>query len=114
MKKWIGMGVVSILLLAGLLQVDWNRLGKDTLFVEVQTPSDVEETTLENGDVMKRYVYTQPAYTPEGELNEVTFTAGKELREGAYLRLYVKDGDTVTSYDEVSREDVPRSVIQYW
>jgi uncharacterized protein (TIGR01655 family) len=82
--------------------------------VEVQTPSDVEETTLENGDVMKRYVYTQPAYTPEGELNEVTFTAGKELREGAYLRLYVKDGDTVTSYDEVSREDVPRSVIQYW
>lgn len=112
MKKWIGMGVVAILLLAVLLQVDWNRFGKETLFVEVQAASDVEETTLENGDVMTRYVYIQPAYTPEGESKEVTFTAGKELREGAYLRLYVKDGDTVTSYDEVSREDVPDPVIR--
>lgn len=112
MKKWIGMGVVSILLLAGLLQVDWNRFGKDTFFVEVETPSDVEETTLDNGEVMKRYVYTQTGFTSDGESKEVTFTAGKELREGAYLRLYVKDGDTVTSYDEVSREDVPDSVIQ--
>ncbi|WP_214820931.1 MULTISPECIES: YxeA family protein [unclassified Exiguobacterium] len=112
MKKWIGIAVLGILLAAGLLQVDWNRFGKDTLFVEVQEASDVEETTLENGEVMKRYVYTQTAFTSDGESKQVTFTAGKELQEGAYLRLYVKDGDTVTSYDEVSRENIPRQVIQ--
>ncbi|WP_251129506.1 MULTISPECIES: YxeA family protein [unclassified Exiguobacterium] len=80
MKKWIGIEIVSIVLMVWLTKVDWNRIGKDTLFVEIKGATDIEETTLENGEVMKRYVYTQPA-----------FTSTKELREGAYLRLYVKD-----------------------
>ena len=112
MKKWIGIAMVSILVVVGVTQVDWNRIGKDTLFVKVEAMSDVEETTLENGEVMKRYVYKQPAFTSDGKSKEVTFTATKELREGAYLRLYVKDGDTVTSYEEVSRADVPRSITE--
>ncbi|WP_215113112.1 YxeA family protein [Exiguobacterium sp. s63] len=112
MKKWIGIAIVSIVLIGGLTQVDWNRIGKDTLFVKVEAVSDVEETTLENGDVMKRYVYTQPAFTSDGKAREITFTAAKKLREGAYLRLYVKDGDTVTSYEEVSRSDVPQSITE--
>lgn len=114
MKKWIGIAIVSILILIGFTQVDWNRIGKDTLFVKVEAVSDVEETTLENGDVMKRYVYTQSAYTSEGKPKKVTYTAAKELREGAYVRLYVKDGDTVTSYDEVKREEVPHQVTEKW
>lgn len=112
MKKWIGIAIVSIVLIGGLIQVDWNRIGKDTLFVKVEAVSDVEETTLENGDVMKRYVYTLPAFTSDGKEKEVTFTAANKLREGAYLRLYVKDGDTVTSYEEVSRSDVPQVILQ--
>ncbi|VXB58702.1 conserved hypothetical protein [Exiguobacterium sp. 8H] len=112
MKKWIGIAIVSILIVVGVTQVDWNRIGKDTLFVEIGGATDVEETTLENGDVMKRYIYTQSAFTEEGDQKEVTFTAGKELREGAFLRLYVKDEDTVTSYDEVKREELPRPVIE--
>ena len=110
MKKWIGIAMVSILVVVGVTQVDWNRIGKDTLFVKVEAMSDVEETTLENGEVMKRYVYTRPAFTSDGKSKEVTFTAANKLREGAYLRLYVKDGDTVTSYEEVSRADVPQSI----
>ncbi|WP_026825224.1 MULTISPECIES: YxeA family protein [Exiguobacterium] len=112
MKKWIGIAIVSIVLMVGLTKVDWNRIGKDTLFVEIKGATDIEETTLENGEVMKRYVYTQPAFSSEGKSKEVTFTAMKELREGAYLRLYVKDGDTVTSYEEVSRADVPQSITE--
>ncbi|WP_214703259.1 MULTISPECIES: YxeA family protein [unclassified Exiguobacterium] len=112
MKKWIGIAIVSTVLMVGLTKVDWNRIGKDTLFVEIKGATDIEETTLENGEVMKRYVYTQPAFSSEGKSKEVTFTATKELREGAYLRLYVKDGDTVTSYEEVSRADVPRSITE--
>ncbi|WP_215144668.1 YxeA family protein [Exiguobacterium qingdaonense] len=114
MKKWIGIVFVVMLLVVGLVRVDWNRMGKDHLFVQVQAATDVEETTLKNGGVMKRYVYTQPAFTSEGESKEVTFTADKELREGAYLRLYVNDNDGVTSYDEVSRDDVPKKVTRHW
>ncbi len=112
MKKWIGIAMVLILVVVGVTQVDWNRIGKDTLFVKVEAVSDVEETTLENGEVMKRYVYTRPAFTSDGKSKEVTFTAANKLREGAYLRLYVKDGDTVTSYEEVSRADVPQLITK--
>ena len=34
------------------------------------------------------------------------FTAGKRLEKG-YLKLYVKDGNVVTSYDEVQWSEIP-------
>lgn len=49
------------------------------------------------------------ALTKDGDPQTVTFTAAKELRSGAHLKLYVKNKDEVTSYDEVSVADVPEA-----
>ncbi len=82
MKKWIGIAIVSIVLIVGLTKVDWNRIGKDTLFVEIKGATDIEETTLENGEVMKRYVYTQPAFTSEGSRRKSPLRLRKSFGKG--------------------------------
>lgn len=107
MKKGIIAGLALIVVLIGLMNIDWNRLGKQALYVQVGEVTDVDETTLDSGEVVRRYVYTTRALTKDGDTQAVTFTAAKELRNGAYLKLYVKDDDEVTSYDEVAVEDIP-------
>ncbi|WP_130859175.1 YxeA family protein [Gracilibacillus phocaeensis] len=107
MKK---IGAVIILLVVAavvvLMTVDFNRFGKDNVYVEVAEPTEVEEDRLDNGEIMERYRYQQTAFDEQGEAVEVEFTAGKELRRGAYLMLYVKNENEVTSYDEVEWEEI--------
>lgn len=109
MKKGIIGAIVLVIVALGLVNIDWNRLGKETLYVQIGEATDVEETTLDSGDVVRRYAYTMPALTKDGDPRPVTFTAAKELRSGAYLKLYVKDQDIVTSYDEIEVVDIPKS-----
>lgn len=109
MKKGIIASLVLIVAVIGLFNIDWQRLGKDHVYVQVGEVTEVEETTLDSGDVVRRYVYSTEALTKDGDEQAITFTATKELRNGAYLKLYVKNKDEVTSYDEVSVADVPEA-----
>lgn len=110
MKKiFILLGAVVALMIAALVvlaTVDFNRLGKDNAYVQIVADGKVETYTV-NGAVYKSYWYEQPAYTADGEEMNVTFSAQKNLRHDAYLMLYLKDGNQVTSYDEVKFEDIP-------
>ncbi len=90
-----------------LATVDFNRLGKNNVYVEVIEPTDIDEDKLNTGEVMTSYLYKQTAFNDEGETIEVEFSAQKELRQGAFLKLYVKKENEVTSYDEVKWEDIP-------
>lgn len=117
MKKiLIGFGVVAAVLVAGfvlLLTVDFNRLNKDNVYVQVPAEelAAIDEFKLADGEVIRRYVYTVPAFNVAGEKVAVEFSAAKPLREGAYLMLYTKKGTTeVTSYDEVQAADLPEKV----
>lgn len=111
MKKLIG--ITSILLVAAvviLATVDFNRFGKENVYVQVGDPSYTDEDQLDSGEIMTSYWYELPAYRENGNAVKVEFSAQKELRQGAYLKLYVKEGNEVTSYDEVSWEVVPVAV----
>ncbi|MBP2079701.1 YxeA family protein [Oceanobacillus polygoni] len=110
MKKLIG--ITSILLVAAvviLATVDFNRLGKENVYVQVGDPSYTDEDRLDSGEIMTSYWYELPAYRENGSAVKVEFSAQKELRQDAYLKLYVKEGNEVTSYDEVSWEEVPEA-----
>ena len=85
---------------------DINRIGKDNVYVEVIDHTDTEETKLSSGEVITRYIYEQKAFDEEGKAVEVEFSANKKLRQG-YLMLYIKNGDVVTSYDEVQWNEIP-------
>ncbi|WP_060205114.1 YxeA family protein [Sporosarcina koreensis] len=112
-KGLIAVGVLAIFLIGAIIALatmDFNRMGKDNAYYQIPAESSVEETKLESGEIMKRYLYTGTAYKENGESIEVEFSAAKELREGAYLKLYLKNGDEVTSYDEVQPSDIPEKV----
>lgn len=109
MKKLIG--IISILLVAAvviLATVDFNRFGKENVYVQVGDPSYTDEDKIGSGEIMTTYWYELPAYRDNGSSVEVEFSAQKELRQGAYLKLYVKHGNEVTSYDEVNFNEIPK------
>ena len=114
-KLFIVLGSIVGILFIGLIvlaSVDFNRLGKENVYVQIVSDGELDENRLDSGEIMKRYEYELVAYNDAGEAVEVEFSAAKNLRVGAYLMLYVKDGDVVTSYDEVKEQDVPEKALE--
>ena len=93
-----------------LLKVDFNRFGKTDVYIEVIEPSEVIEDVLPSGEVMKRFAYEQVAYDEKGKEVDIYLTANKELRKGAYLKVYLNKKGNVTSYDEVEQKELPENV----
>lgn len=59
-----------------------------------------------NGD----YEYSLRAYDPHGKMRDVTFTANKELREDAFLKLKVMAVRGVVNWEEVYYDELPQDV----
>ena len=114
MKKGVIItGIIIVLLIGAVLvlgKIDFNRMGKVNVYYQIDTPASVEETKLDSGEIIKRYLYTGAAYKENGEEINVEFTAAKQLQEGAYLKLYLNKENDVTSYDEVQQLDIPKKV----
>ena len=101
--------VLTLLFLGVILlfvSIDINRTGKDNVYVEVIDHTYIEETKLDSGEVITRYIYEQNSFDKDGKSVEVEFSASKKLGKG-YLKLYVKDGNVVTSYDELQWNEIP-------
>ncbi|MEG0449792.1 MAG: YxeA family protein [Lysinibacillus sp.] len=111
MKKiYIGIGAVLILFVAALvalMTVDFNRINKDTYYVQVTTDGELEEYKLDTGEIAETYWYELSSYDERGKEQTLKFSANKNLRKDAYLKLYVKGGKEVSSYDEVQFDDIP-------
>ncbi|WP_251129629.1 MULTISPECIES: hypothetical protein [unclassified Exiguobacterium] len=54
MKKGIIASLTLIVVIIGLVNIDWQRIGKDHVYVQVGEVTEVEETTLDSGDVVRR------------------------------------------------------------
>lgn len=108
--------MLPLFLLIGLvlfvMMFDWNRFGKDNVYVIVDEPSEILEERLETGEIMEQYVYETVSYDENGEELLVEFYAYKQLRKDAYLKLYLGRNDQVTSYDEVNWDELPTTVQQ--
>lgn len=57
-----------------------------------------------------RYEYALDAYNERGKVKALTFTTSKQLREGAYLELYVAPFRGVTYWQEVQLDELPDQV----
>lgn len=112
-KVFLGIGALFILFVAGLvvlMTVDFNRLNKDTYYVHITTDGEMEEYKANSGEIFKMYWYEIPTYNKNGEEQTLKFSAQKNLRHDAYLKLYVKKETEVTSYDEVKFHELPAKV----
>lgn len=114
MEKGLTVALSFVVLIAAALlivtKVDFNRLGKEEVYTKITEDGIVDKQTTSNGQVYESYIYNQPAYKENGEETIVEFTATKNLRHDAYLKLYIKDGNVVTSYDEVTYDELPAKV----
>ncbi|MFD6440471.1 YxeA family protein [Peribacillus sp. NPDC060186] len=112
MKKFLM--VVGILFLLGvvgvfaLTNIDFNRMNASNYYLQITEDGEEHETKLDDGTVMTSYSYKLDATNADGETIPLEFTAQKNLRKDAYLKMYVKNGDEVSSYDEVKFEEIPK------
>lgn len=115
MKKILVLSAILTLitsLIAGCNVATPNKIAADQYYVQIQGTGEIKDN--------RRY-YTLPAYDEDGVEKKVTFTSVKskneQLQENAFLRLYVRQGNTeeikifdteVKSYEEVQKEDLPK------
>jgi uncharacterized protein (TIGR01655 family) len=114
MKKLIIAILFLIVLGAGFLSfmknLNINRIGADQYYVQIKGKGVEKVDKTDNGEKITWYEYTLSAFNKDGEEKKLTFTASKQLREDAYLCLYVKDETKVTSYNEVKKDELPEKV----
>jgi uncharacterized protein (TIGR01655 family) len=114
-KSIIGFGVVIVILIGGLSfiqNVNLNRIGADEYYTQIIGGGNKLEVKASGGQVHVSYEYELPTYDKDGNQKILTFTASKQLRENAYLLLFVKDEEGVTSYQEVTAEEIPEKAAE--
>ncbi|MEK4427172.1 YxeA family protein [Solibacillus sp. FSL K6-1523] len=110
-KVYTGIGATLLLFVAALvalITVDFNRINKDAYYVQIATDGEVEEYKLNTGEIAHTYWYELPSYDESGKEVILKFSATKNLRKDAYLKLYVKKEKEVSSYNEVQFDEIPK------
>ena len=112
MKKFlIVVGVLFTLGIVGVFaftKIDFNRMNANNYYLQITEEGVPHEKKLDDGSVMTSYSYKLDATNEDGKTISLEFTAQKKLRQDAYLKMYVKEGDQVSSYDEVKLDEIPK------
>lgn len=110
MKKGIIALAVVLIVLVGFVvfiqNVNLNRIGAEQYYVQINQDGKKIEDKSDSGQKYVSYEYTLEGFDSNGKEKVLSFTAGKELRKDAYLRIYVK-GEGVSSYQEVQAAELP-------
>lgn len=113
MKKFLfGMGLVLVIIVAfSVFFYNPNKLNPEkpegkTRYYTIIVKDDDKEILGKN----QRYEYTLDAFDESGKKKNLTFTSSKQLREGAYLELYVAPFRGVTYWQELQFEELPEQI----
>ena len=93
-----------------------NEIGSDKYYVQITKDGDRQYEGKYNGkDVYDYYYKDIKAYNKNGDEIKVKFSAEKNLRKNAFLKVKVKDlkkdeNNDILSYEEVQRDDLPDKV----
>src|SRR5699024_3512143 len=106
MKKIvIGATGLLLLLLAACSPQPLQTIGSSKYYVQI----DDEGKEYASGDYT-RYEYNLTGFDKDGTGEELLFTAGHQLKQGAFLQVYYKKDEVVT-YEEVDDDDVPEKAM---
>lgn len=86
-------------------------VAKEEYFVKVTDQFNVihGKFKFDQDEEYTKYIYTLPGYNKDGQAKDIEFSAGKELRKDAYLKISIR-ADKVLSYEEVQAKDLPQTV----
>lgn len=102
MKRYIALFSILVVFASLLVGCDLNRMGKDEYYVQITV--DGKEY---NGEPYKDYQYKLTGFDKEGKEKELEFTAQKNLRKDAFLRVYHSDKKGVSAWEEVKKDELP-------
>lgn len=95
-------GVIAIIVFSLLCVVGYRVVFVDSTHYYVKIDSS-EPKQLGNNE----YEYSLTAHDEHGKMAEMTFKAGKKLREGAYLELDVMLWRGVVNWREIQLDELP-------
>ena len=107
MKRYIALFSILVVFASLLVGCDLNRMGKDEYYVQITTDGIEKNEKADGGQPFKSFEYKLPAFDKEGKEKELEFTAVKNLRKEAFLRLYHSDKKGVTAWEEVKKDGLP-------
>ncbi len=103
MKKIVA-AVVTVLVVCAAGFAAWQGYRADAYYAQVD--ADKLSSAGENNNGFD-YHYDLPAFSAKGEEKELGFDTSRELRDGAYLKLETLALRGVTSWEEVSWDEIP-------
>lgn len=108
MAKRIVTVVLGVLVAGALVGVFYltNTDNASTWYVRVDDAVAQDKSK----DDEELWEYTLDAYNEGGEHRQLTFTAGKRLKDGAYLKLRYLPVREVISWEEVQVDQLPQAV----
>lgn len=107
---WFFVGLLVLLLIGvAILRIDFNRLGASAYYTQIVEDGRLVANESDSG--YDRYYYQLPMFQEKDE-QTLELSAAKNLRKGAYLKVFVKSNKGVTSYQEVKREEIPPAILE--
>lgn len=100
--------VLTLLVLGALAGAFWLT-NSDNASIWYAQVNDAVAQEKSDGDE-ELWEYTLNAYNDGGASRQLTFTAGKRLRDGAYLKLAYLPVREVISWEEVQPDQLPQAV----
>lgn len=99
-RNLLRIATLCLILFAGWLFIDLDRLFTDIYYVKVPSTEQV------NRDA-STYTYEVIAYDEDGKKRPIKLETQEFLGAGEFLKVYVKEGERVTSFEPASETDVP-------
>lgn len=104
-------GALGFFLFRMLGTQDYNKIGADAYYTRITGAGEPQENNYTDShgkqQVDVRYRYDLKAYDQSGQARDLDFTASKQLRKDAYLKVYYKKGKGVTTFEEVQKNKLP-------
>ncbi|MEB9627417.1 MULTISPECIES: YxeA family protein [Bacillus] len=110
MKRCIALFSILVVFASLLVGCDINRMGKDEYYVQITVDGKETYSKADNGEKFKDYEYKLTGFDKDGKEKELEFTAQKNLRKEAFLRVYNSDKKGVTAWEEVKKDELPAKV----
>lgn len=95
----------------GLKAADYFVMGGESYYVQITTDGQQEESADNQGETVMKYNYSLPGYDKDGKEKEMEFSAFKDrpLKRDAYLKITWNESKGVTSYEEVTKDEIPQA-----
>lgn len=112
MKRYIALFSILVVFASLLVGCDINRMGKDQYYVQITADGIEKNEKSDSGEPYKYFEYKLKGFDKDGKEKEkeIEFTAHKNLRKDAFLRVYHSDKKGVTAWEEVKKDELPAKV----